>query len=177
MNIKEALEKLDPAIDSHWIDGKPNEETLAEFLGKPIHHSQQEMINSFSRPFISAEVGENSSQPKDETAIPIQAQIEEISATIQSKNQQVDRLKKELAVLSIECDSLHIEYEKSLPRKSSQQDIMDYLASENKAKEERFKNRQKLLNNLDPKDFPVQSPLDAAMATKKSRGSQRPARI
>ncbi|HNQ99224.1 MAG TPA: hypothetical protein PKN52_04445 [Trueperaceae bacterium] len=117
-------------------------------------------------------------QPEPEAKDPV---LDNLYAERQSISNQIHRLRKTREDLNREIGELEQAHDKvskeitaAEPLGSNQAGIQEYLRRQNEIRMARYQRRAAILRDLDAKDFVGKSPLDAAMARKNSRGTQRP---
>lgn len=187
MDISEALKNLDPENDEHWTElDLPNLATLEGFIGGPIKDEMLKVIAEYNRDkaksFASSnkDLSDDSQDEKDgneELTKELRSKANKLGASISKLNKNIIKIRNEISEKGIELSVLEAKIEELLPISTNQQEIMNYLKSENKQRLERHKNRKKILDNLSPADFPSASPLDLAMSRKTQRGTLRPGRV
>ena len=193
MDIKQALQKLDFENDEHWTsDGLPMISALKEITGTELTRQQITQADpEFNRQSLVNQGYEEDADTSSD-AVEEESQSEEVK-----ENPEIEILALEISNLEekIKVDKESIKTfqdgivakQKSLaiakgkfsvlcPKKTNTQSIQSYLKQENKNRMIRHEERKKVLGNLNPKDFTAMSPIDAALARRRTRGSQRPVR-
>ena len=106
----------------------------------------------------------NTDEKSDESLIAaLRGKTQKLNNNISKMNKNLSKLKEDITAKSNELSALEAQIDGLLPVSNSQQEIMNYLASENKERIKRHENRKKILDNLSISDFPSASPLDLAM--------------
>lgn len=127
-------------------------------------------------------------QPKVETVIgsdtdevaALEAELAEAREATQEVREAMDMVKAELAKRQAREDDLVLRLEKLTPKHSNTLAIQDYFKAQDQKLAERAARQQAIRDSgLDLKALArdLKSPLDAAMARKASRGTQRPTGI
>ncbi len=168
--IKEALELLDHDEDEDWNeDGAPRMEAVSALVGRDV--SRQEITDS--APGFSRGVDAAPEEPKVEESKQIAKLDLQISA-LQSDQGVIEdnirELKRERAVLS---SAIRPEYNHNL----DQARRMEHIRRQREHREGRAAARHAALRGIDPKHLQPASPIDHAMATRKSRHAKRPERL
>lgn len=186
MTLKEALESLDPDRDEDWTgDGAPRLDRLTILMGEPAKRGQvTEQFPSFTRDNWRAqrdvgEVPEPQAEPSEEPVEPQEeppaddgwpARRAALEAAIAEAQKKRDEADTELHEANMRLQREVEEYERTRPRNSNQTEIMRAIKRSVESRGARADEiRQESLRRAS------MSPIDRAMAPRRSRGMNRPA--
>jgi hypothetical protein len=125
-------------------------------------------------PPVAAEVVQD--VPVQEERSPLKQQLAEVQDELSQLDGYAAKLKKHRDQLILKKDDLIAAIQTETPNNSNQQDIMSYLASQNKLLEER-RQRIEATKHVNLADFlPKRAPIDVAMGRRNTRGTNRPGR-
>ena len=200
MDIKQALKELNFENDEHWTsDGLPKISAVQELIGtEPTRQQITQADPEFNRQSLAnqgyEEDADTSSDAVEESAedsqpemtkeeLEKEKEVEALALEISNLEQKIKAGKESIKAFQdgivAKQKSLAIakrKFSALCPKKTNTQSIQSYLKQENKNRMIRHEERKKVLGSLSPKDFTAMSPIDAAMARKRTRGSQRPVR-
>jgi len=205
--IREALAKLDPSNDAHWTaDGMPAMAVVEELVGdksikrKDVTSAAPGFTRSTPSLGSPSPSGDPQPDPEDQAAKSPspdpqpdpddgpeeEPDADEEEAAFQAADERVQKAvkgleeaQKELSQAQKELDLLVAERERKSAGRTSQHDIMNFIASQNRLRQERATARQRLteqLGGVDPAEVGAAAPIDRAMARKNTRGAGRPTR-
>ena len=120
---------------------------------------------------LAAELDENA-----RLALEKDAEAQAVMAEIREAEKEVERQKERVLELTRKHDQLVFEREQLKPSPTNGEAIRSYIESQNAARLARHEAHQEILKGIDLKKIQKASPLDAAMARKRQRGTQRPQR-
>lgn len=189
--ITEALAKLDPAEDKHWNqDGLPSLKALVEITGtKSITRKQvTEAAPHFTRENPTLELPE-ATKPSDDVQVAppenteepaavdplvaLEQAVEDARSAVATHQYTVDQVAKAHQTLKDRLYNATVELEKARPKRTTQDDISDYLAASHRARVERHMGSVNARLALGM-DFP-RSPKDLALMSRKRQKPQHSA--
>lgn len=168
MDIREALQQLDPQDDAHWtVGGDPKLDALIQILGE--HVTRKEVIEAAPRftrenPLLDEE---------DEVTVEENPEVQ-LAEAARALNEAKAKLSE--ATAKVDAKIMAEEAEKEPAHVLNMRNIQEYLNRQRQNKLERVEHRRELLGKIDPRDLQVLAPIDAAMQRKTARGVQRPQR-
>lgn len=158
MDLKEAIASLDARNDDHWTEqGLPRMEVIRELTG--THYSRKEITEA--APMVTRERllnGENTAvgddpvaedaevkltkpeatpEPSNDRSKELQAKLEKAEQDLYKAQQAADAANNEVARLEAYRDKLVTDLDNLLPKANPMLDIMAYLESQKKMREER----------------------------------------
>lgn len=194
MELKEALEKLDPANDDHWTDdGAPRLSAVVAVVGrevkrKEITDASPGLTRESARrgptgnegevaptgaetdgpagPDVDAEPGAD--EGRDAKREELTGRRDYIAAAIEKMRAEIVVLNGYIAEASKEHDEVTSKLEAEFPPKRFSENIQEFLASQHAERVRRAAGRVQTVVN--------KSPLDQSMARRNTRGAQRPQR-
>jgi hypothetical protein len=201
-DLIEALQLLDPTNDAHWTqDGAPRIDVLKELTGDQ-ELSRAMIVNAapeFSRAAAAASAAPPSvvaaSETKTETPDVVVEEQEEFSepkGEIELAREELQAIEQEIAERREDINERSRELQKRVDRQDelikllddtagsshmrNQDNIMQFLASQQRQREMRAAQRRVVLQNLDPSSLDPRSKLDQSFSRKNSRGAVPPTR-
>ncbi len=177
MNLLEALDKLDPGLEDHWTQaGLPKLEVLQNFIGEVVTREDiEEASPGFKRDSVDLnDIG----LEKEEIAInKLKEEIKSKDHSINKKREEIILLNKQIEMEGRELEKIKNKLELLYPGGTNQENIKNYIKSQNEIRIAKHERTAKILKDIDPKILNPRSPLDTAMMRKNSRGNKRPVRI
>jgi len=188
MSIRQALTALDPTNDEHWTnDGSPRMDAVERLVGtKSI--TRRDVVDAapmFNR--TNPVVPDHEPQPAPAAepeaapqADPLRAKKAELEAELAAQQAQWEDMRKRLANTQRELDNVILELTAGQSKQSSKENthaIRDYLdtqAAIRRAKSDRLRDVKAQLSGDFAHGLTVKAPIDAAMARRTARGTQRP---
>lgn len=199
MNIKQALQKLDPLDDSHWTaEGLPRMGVVEDLVGdSSINRTDvTNAVPEFNRekaPAVTLSQGLGSLDSVPAVSTDVEKVIVETSLdkdkdeVYQKLSSQATKLKEELNCLTEEFKKA-AEYKKGLesrlqkleasmlemyPDISNGDAIREYITSQQKIKAQRYSNIKSLMKGIKPEDLRTASPLDTSMKRPTGHGKRK----
>jgi hypothetical protein len=199
--IREALEKLDPENNEQWTnDNLPQIGVVQELTGlKGLKRGEitaaaplftRESLDLGTHPVEKDEDPEVVTEEEDEDEIEededeieeeetdpneiiaLEKQLAKVNELYQKAQVQADAALADVRRAEYDRDKLIEKMEKIQDPKANQHAIADFIKGQQKLREERAVRQQRLMAlGIDQK---LQSPIDAAMSRKNSRGAKRP---
>ncbi len=203
MEIKEALQKLDPKNDDHWTsDGLPLVSVMTELTGNDVLTRQQitDANPEFNRSIV---LGTATTSPEEKPPSGLEGPnmegksdaegSEEKDEKEKTENQEEitkNSLDQEIVVLSRERDILNREIHKLQVLRDRLQELefgettakadtvarLGYIKMQNLVRARKSVSHKAIVKALGVNNIDPRAKIDAAMAHKRGRGTQRPVR-
>lgn len=168
MNLKEALESLDPGNDEHWTqDGAPLLEVLSEMVGDKVSRGQvTKNYPQFTRenPVIESEevedesTEEESAEPEESEAPELGKEAQAVEKATRKRDKMVEKVEEARAKLTEaqeELDEACKKYDEANPKPTLNDEIRRFIDAQDQMRAERVAR--------------TKSALDEAMGTRRPR--------
>jgi hypothetical protein len=198
MTLDEALAKLDPEKDEHWTqNGLPRLDVLAA-MGSSATRKQvtdanpeltrQSMMEAQTTDDAEdeedvSEVDEADASSEDEDVeesgnkAALESKIQEITNYINDEHKKMADCKSNIISKEVELTKVQTEYNSLFPGQTNQEDIIDFIKSQNQQRLQRHERNRQAFSNIKISDLDPRAPVDRAMARKTGRGYKRPSRV
>lgn len=166
MDLVSALRMLDPNEDAHWTSDDVPRISFIEALVED-NVKRQEIVDV--APDLTRETAREPEKLLMNREMTLEGQLINVTEELREAEEKSARLRHQIKLKQLELEA-------QKPKVSEAEEIQSYLRSEMKQRIKRFEARAEFMRHLDTSDLDPRSPLDAAMARKRARGTDRPRR-